>query len=198
MSTAEKKNEPKKLRTYTADLLALETHFLKAVRRQRDADALKDEKVIELFHELDKMLSGHVESLETQVDRLGGSVASDIKSKLASFAGSVAGLIDRARTDSVSKMLRDDYTALSMITIGYTMLHTHALAAEDHGLAEVTQNHLANCTGMITEISKVVPLTVASELIDDSGRAEEIGNKALKNTQYVWSPDVVNREPVIV
>lgn len=198
MSSAEKKNEPNKLRSYTSDLLALETHFLKAVRKQRDSDAVKDEKVIELLHEIDKMTAGHTESLKLQVERLGGSVTSEIKSKIASFAGSVTGIIDRARTDTVSKMLRDDYTALSLITIGYTMLHTHALAVEDHGLADVTQNHMANCTGMITEISKVVPLTVAKELIEDADRAEEIGRKALENTQAMWSPDVVNREPVIV
>ena len=198
MSSAERKNEPKKLRSYTSDLLALESHFMKAVRRQKASEVVKDKTVIELFHELDKMTSAHVESLETQVDRLGGSVTSEIKSKLASFTGSVAGLIDRARTDSVSKMLRDDYTALSMITIGYTMLHTHALAVEDNVLADLTQNHLIDCTGMITEISKAVPLTVAAELIEDADRAEEIGRKALENTQNAWSPDVVNREPVIV
>lgn len=196
MSTEEKKN--KTLKTYTSDLLALENHFMNAVKKQKSSDLVKDEKVIDLLHEMDKRVSGHVNSLETHLDRLGGSVKSEIKTKLASFTGSVAGLIDRARTDSVSKMLRDDYTALSMITIGYTMLHTHALADEDFGLAEVTQNHMANCTSMITELSKLVPLVVAGELIDDAERAEEVGRKALENTQAAWRPEVVNQDPNIV
>lgn len=186
------------LQTYTSDLLALENHFMNAIKKQKTSDQIKDEEVIELLHELDKKASSHVKSLERHVDRLEGELKSDIKTKLASFAGSIAGLIDAARNDTMSKMVRDDYTALSMITIGYTMLHTHALAEEDEILAELTQKNLTDCTSMITEISKVVPLAVAREMIDDADRAEEIGNKALENTQAAWKPDVVNQEPQIV
>ncbi|NBC25383.1 MAG: hypothetical protein GVY08_00840 [Bacteroidetes bacterium] len=186
------------LQKYTSDLLALENHFMNALKKQKTSEQIKDEKVIELLHELDKMTSSHVISLEHHVDRLGGELKSDIKTKIASFAGSLAGLIDAARTDTMSKMLRDDYTALSMITIGYTMLHTHALAEEDELLAELTKENLTNCTTMITEISKVVPLAVAREVTDDADRAEEIGNMALNNTQAAWKPDVVNQEPQIV
>ena len=190
--------ENKSLRRYTSDLLALESHFMNAVKKQKTSDELKDENAIELIHELDKMSSEHVKSLERHVERLGGKMTSDIKTKIATFAGSVAGLIDGARSDAMSKMLRDDYTALSMITIGYTMLHTHALAEEDELLAELTQKQLSDCTNMITEISKVVPLVVAEEVIDDPKRAKEIGQKALDNTQSAWKPAVVNQEPQIV
>lgn len=186
------------LRTYTSDLLALETHFMNAVKKQKSSELVKDEIVIELLHELDKTVSKNVAELETHLEKLGGKTKEDIKTKLASFAGSVAGLIDKARSDTISKMVRDDYTALSMITIGYTMLHTHALADEDDSLAVLTGNHLKNCTNLITEISKVVPMAVANEIIDDSERAEEIGRKALDNTQKAWKPDVVNREPEVV
>ncbi len=194
MSTKENKS----LRKYTSDLLALESHFMNAVKKQKSSDELKDENAIELIHELDKMSSEHVKSLERHVERLGGKMTSDIKTKIATFAGSVAGLIDGARSDAMSKMLRDDYTALSMITIGYTMLHTHALAEEDELLAELTQKQLSDCTNMITEISKVVPLVVAEEVIGDPKRAKEIGQKALDNTQSAWKPAVVNQEPQIV
>ncbi|REL38113.1 hypothetical protein DYD21_05730 [Rhodohalobacter sp. SW132] len=194
MSTEKKKD----LRTYTSDLLALEKHFMNAIKKQKASDKVKDDRVIELMHELDKMVSTHVKSLERHVDRLGGEMKSDIKSKIASFTGSVAGLMDSVRSDTVSKMMRDDYTALSMITIGYTMLHTHALAEEDELLADLTTEHMTRCTSLITEISKVVPLVVASEMIEDEKRAEIIGQKALENTQAAWKPDVVNREPEIV
>lgn len=194
MSTEEKNS----LRKYTSDLLALENHFMNAVKKQKTSEQIKDEEVIELLHELDKMTSSHVKSLERHMDRLGGNRKSDIKTKIASFAGSIAGLIESARNDTMAKMVRDDYTALSMITIGYTMLHTHALAEEDELLAELTKKNLTNCTIMITEISKVVPLAVAREMIDDAGRAEEIGNKALENTQAAWKPEVVNQKPQIV
>ena len=47
---------------------------------------------------------------------MGAEVKSTVKSKIASFTGSVAGMIDTVRDDALSKMLRDDYAALSMIT----------------------------------------------------------------------------------
>lgn len=194
MSTENKES----LKTYTSDLLALETHFMNAVKKQKSTESVKDNNVIELLHELDKAVSKNVEELEKHLDTLGGKTRGDIKSKLASFAGSVAGLMDKARSDTVSKMVRDDYTALSMITIGYTMLHTHALADDDETLAELTGKHLRTCTNLITEISKVVPLAVAHEIIDDKEKAETIGQKALDNTQKAWKPDVVNSAPEVV
>lgn len=194
MSTENKES----LKTYTSDLLALETHFMNAVKKQKSTESVKDNNVIELLHELDKAVSKNVEELEKHLDTLGGKTRGDIKSKLASFAGSVAGLMDKARSDTVSKMVRDDYTALSMITIGYTMLHTHALADDDETLAELTGKHLRTCTNLITEISKVVPLAVAHEIIDDKEKAETIGQKALDNTQKAWKPDVVNNAPEVV
>lgn len=190
--------EKKSLRKYTSDLLALENYFMTAVKKQKTSEKVKDERVIEMLHEMDKRVSGHVDTLESHLNRLGGKTKEGLKSKIASFSGSVAGLIDGARNDTMSKMMRDDYTALSMIAIGYTMLHTHALAEEDEELAELTREHLGNCTSMITEVSKVVPLVVAVELMDDPERASEIGRKAMENTQAAWKPEVVNREPEIV
>jgi len=186
------------IKTYTSDLLALETHFLNAVKKQKSSESVKDEIVIDLLHELDKTISKNTSELETYLDSFEDKTLNDIKSKLASFAGSVAGLIDNARSDTVSKIVRDNYTALSMITVGYTMLHTLALAYGDESLAEISENHLKECTNMVTEISKVVPLAVANEVIDDKDKAEEIGQKALHNTQQAWKPDVVNQEPELV
>lgn len=186
------------LKTYTSDQLALETHFLNAVKKQKSSESVKDEIVIDLLHELDKTISKNTSELETYLDSFEDKTLDDIKSKLASFAGSVAGLIDNARSDTVSKIVRDNYTALSMITVGYTMLHTLALANDDESLAEISEKHLKECTNMVTEISKVVPLAVANEVIDDKDKAEEIGQRALHNTQQAWKPDVVNQEPELV
>lgn len=186
------------LKSYSSDLLALEKHLLNAVKQQKTSDKITDEEAIEVLHQLDKTLSLHVTNLEKEVDRLGGKLPSDLKSKVASFAGSLAGLIDSARKDPASKMMRDNYAALSMITIGYTMLHTLALAAEDPIMIELTENNLADCTIYITEISKVVPLVVARESVEDSDKAEEVGKEALKNTQAAWKPEHVNSGPGIV
>lgn len=112
--------------------------------------------------------------------------------------GSVAGMIDSVRNDARSKMLLDDYAALSMITIGYTMLHTHALSDENENLTELCKSHLEDCTILITEISKVIPIVMSYEINNDTDRAEEIGSKALGNTQAAWKPGQVNKKPEIV
>lgn len=191
------KEENISLRKYTEDLHALENHFLKAVKKQKSSSKVKDEDVIDLLHEMDKIVSGHVKSLGRHVERLGGEFKADLKTKIASFTGSIAGLIEGAQQDTVSKMIRDDYTAMSMIAIGYTMLHTHALAEEDQILAEMTQNHLTDCTALVTEISKIAPLVVSRDVIHDKDRAEDIGRKAVENTQHAWKPEVVNRKQIV-
>jgi len=190
------KNE--NIKTYTSDLYALERHFMNAVKKQKVSDKATDKRAVELLNELDKTASSHVQKLEAELDQLGGELKSTVKSKLASFTGSVAGMIDSARDDALSKMLRDDYAALSMITIGYTMLHTHALSENNEKLTELSNSHLRDCTILITEISKVVPIVTSFEINSDTEQAEKIGKKALENTQAAWKPEHVNSDPEIV
>lgn len=188
----------KSMRVYSSDLLALERYFLKAVKKQKESDTVTDTNAIDLLHTLDKKISHHVDELEQQVERLGGDIKKDIKSKLASFTGTLLGLVDNARQDPLSKMLRDDYTTLSMLSIGYTMLHTLALGVGDDGLSELSKNHLSDYTQLVTEVSRIVPIVVSRETIDDKEKAEQIGKKALENTQALWSPGHVNKQPHIV
>lgn len=95
-------------------------------------------------------------------------------------------------------MLRDDYSVLSMLAIGYKMLHTAAIAGHKEDFAEMTENYLSTVARLITEISKAVPMVVAREMIDDSGLAVEIGKKAVKNTQKAWSVENINAGPEVV
>ena len=103
---------------------------------------------------------------------------------MASAAGKVAGYIDTARGDAASKMLRDDYTALSMIASGYTMLHTAALGAGNDELAEFTKESLTRIAQLITDTSIVIPHVVAEEL-----EISDIANEAENNTQQAWDPE---------
>ena len=66
------------LRTYTSDLLALETHFLNAVKKQKSSEFVKDEIVVELLHELDKTVSKNVTELEKHLETLGGKTKDNI------------------------------------------------------------------------------------------------------------------------
>jgi hypothetical protein len=192
------KEKKKELKDYSADLLSLESHLMKAVKKQKTSDRVKDSDAIDLLHEIDKTLSEQVMKMESHVNRLGGELMSDLKEKLATFTGSVAGMIDNFRTDPTSKILRDDYTALSMLSIGYTMLHTVALANDDSLLAELTDSHLSELTQLVAEVSRVIPLVVARETIEDPVWAEEIGKIALENTQEAWAGENIKEGPSII
>jgi hypothetical protein len=187
-----------KIKDYTADLLTLETHLFNAVKKQRTSDKANDSDAMELMNELDQILRNQINTLENHLDQLGGGRKSDLKELLGSFSGLAAGLIDTVRKDPVSKMLRDDYTALSMLATGYTMLHTHALAYDKDDLADIALKHLGEITPVITEISRVLPLVVARESNDlDSDKAEEIGQKAMENTQKMWKAEQIKKEPIV-
>ncbi|MFO7798694.1 hypothetical protein [Rhodohalobacter sp.] len=187
-----------KLKDYTADLLTLETHLFNAVKKQRTSERASDNDAMVLMNELDQILRNQINALESHLDKLGGGRKSDLKELLGSFSGLAAGLIDTVRKDPVSKMLRDDYTALSMLATGYTMLHTHSLAADDNELSEIALNHLGEITPVITEISRVLPLVVARESNDlDSDKSEEIGRKAMENTQKMWKAEQIKKEPTV-
>ncbi|PWN07310.1 hypothetical protein [Rhodohalobacter mucosus] len=188
-----------KLKDYTADLLTLETHLYNAVNKQRTSDQAGDADAMELLNSIDRILRSQIDALENQIDRLGGGRKSDLKELLGSFAGLAAGLIDSVRKDPVSKMLRDDYTALSMLATGYTMLHTHALGMDDQELAELSVNHLGEITPVITELSRVIPMVVARESTGlDKSTAEEIGRKAMEETQKMWRAGQIDKEPVVL
>jgi hypothetical protein len=192
------KPEKETLRDYTTDLLTLETHLLNAVKKQKSSEKVRIGEAIELLHVLDKTLSVHTTVLEKKVKEMNGERKSKIKSKIGSFTGQIAGLVDTVREDPVSKMMRDDYCSLSMIAIGYTMLHTLALAANDKELAELSSDNLSDIAQLITETSRVVPVVVALETTDDEEKASKIWKEALENTQNAWSAENIADRPEIV
>lgn len=192
------KPDKETLREYTADLLTLETHLLNAVKKQKSSEKVRIGEAIELLHVLDKTLSVHTTVLEKKVEGLNGERKSKIKTKIGSFTGQIAGLVDTVREDPVSKMMRDDYCSLSMIAIGYTMLHTLALAGNDKELAELSSGNLSDIAQLITETSRVVPVVVASETTDDEQKAKKIWKEALENTQDAWSVENIADRPEIV
>jgi hypothetical protein len=104
------------------------------------------------------------------------------------IAGVAAGLYDKVRHDPVSKMLRDDYTALSLTAISYTMLHTTALALQKQPLADLAQRYLKDITPIIVDISQVIPGVVLKDLEDNEVMIDRaVGQEAVRKTQQAWS-----------
>lgn len=176
--------EKETLKTYTTDLFTLIKHTHKAVKTQQTSSKLSNQKASDLLHQIDLTLSHQMEQFKTMDEFQNDGTKSSIKEAIASFSGAIAGAIDTQRNDAVSKMLRDDYTALGMIATGYTMLHTAALGANEESLTEFTKESLTSIAALITRTSEVIPHIVAEEL-----DISEVAEQAEANTQECWKPE---------
>jgi ferritin-like metal-binding protein YciE len=181
------------LQQYVSDMLALERHIHEAVSRQKhDATVQKHPQASSLINRIEETLDEHIEHLEQHIELLGGEVTKPIKDAVSAVAGVAAGLYDKVRSEQISKMLRDDYTALGLAAISYTMLHTTGLAMGDPRTADIALRHLTHWTPLITEISEVIPSVVTKELADNGATVSPtITQEAVRNTQHAWSREVI-------
>jgi|ERR1700694_407053 len=187
-------NEEHSLATYVSDMLAVERHIQKPFSVQaKDDDFAKYANARALVTRLDKLAERHADALKSALDTLGGHEASAVKSAVTDVLGGVAGVIDKIRKTKVSKSLRDDYTALSLCTVSYTMLATTALSYGDARVASLAQQHLGDYTKAVMDISDAIPEVVVQELADlglsvQQSAADE-GRKIARNA---WAPDAVS------
>lgn len=183
------------LQQYVSDMLALERHILEAIERQAADDRLSlHTQASTLITRIQGHLNAHITHLEQQLTGLGGEATSPVKEAVVAVAGVAAGLYDKVRTDPVSKMLRDDYTALNLAAISYSMLHTTGLAFNDFATADLALRHLKDLTPCIVEINEIIPLVVAREISDEGTLVDTaIAQDAVRNTQAAWSQEVVQQ-----
>ncbi len=178
------------VRHYVSDMLATEKHIHEAVKRQAEDESTKQQpEASRLVNQIEQTLQSHINQLERHSEQLGGS-STGLKDAVTSTLGAMAGLYDKVRSKQVSRMLRDDYTALSLAAIGYTMLHTTALALNDHTTSDLALRNLKDITPLITQISQVIPGVVASELTEDHPNLNmSSGHEAMRNTQEAWNAE---------
>ncbi|MDZ4718695.1 MAG: hypothetical protein SH847_09585 [Roseiflexaceae bacterium] len=180
------------LTKYVSDMLTVTKHIHEAIERQRnDAEVKQDQDAYPIINRLDGILESQINALESHLTSIGGDTGSPIKEAVGSVLGVFAGLLDKVRTDTVSKMLRDDYTALSLQAIALTMLHTTGLALKQPETAALALSQLHDITPVIVDISEIIPLVVVRELANDSETIDmRVGDTAIQNTQKAWSRDV--------
>ena len=183
----------KNLQSYVNDMYSVEKHVLEAVERQAtNKDVQQKREAYQVIQQIQGALRQHVHVLDQHLDQLGGR--STVKSAVASVTGVAAGLYDQVRTETVSSMLRDDYTALSMVAVASTMLHSTALALKDQMTANIALQHLKDVTPLITEISKVIPIVTVQDVHDDVKTADtSVAQQAIRNTQEAWDAKHINQ-----
>lgn len=185
------------LRDYVSDMLSVEKHCLESIARQtRDEKFRCFPNAYEILTRIESTLRTHTIALDQYLAAIeDGGAESKLKKAAASAVGAIAGLYGKIRLeDPVSRSLRDDYTALNLAAISYTMLHTTARALNVSRVADLALQHLNDLTPVIVALSRVIPEVVAKELSAEGKVLEPSAwHDALANTQGAWSSEVTGR-----
>ena len=179
------------LQKYVSDMMAVEEHIGSAVKRQSEDETLSkhNPQASQIIDNIVQITQRHERELKSHLEAIGGDPAKGLKEVATAALGSLAGLYDKVRTESVSKMLRDDYTALNLATVGYTMLHTTGLALNDQATASLALRHMKDYTPIIMQFNEIIPSVVVADLRDNGAMVNESTiQRAVNNTQEAWKP----------
>jgi ferritin-like metal-binding protein YciE len=175
---------------YLGDMNAVETHIEEALDRQLNmfSDLPEVAAAVQGFHDMVKAQRDHVQSvLDSSPDNSSTNAVKDLGSSLL---GKAAGMLDKVRTESESKALRDDYTAFNLAAVSYAMLYTTAEALGNQQVAELSEKHLRGYAGAIQKINHLIPQVVVHELSKDghaakadaAGKAQAVIDRAWQQT----------------
>ncbi len=169
------------------DLHALETHGHQAISRQVDDLRGKNHPAaLRACESFKQTLESHINSLDARLKALGGSPTTPLKEAVTAAAGFVAGLYGAIRNEAASKMLRDDYTFLSLDAISYLMLHTTALGLGDADTARLCEQGYRDCAGMIIAIDRLMPDLVLDELRQDGFQVADVSAECHRLIAQSW------------
>lgn len=162
MTDAEKKINHE-ISDWLGDIVALEKHVEEAMDHQIKLD-VSDADLKATFQKFHDTVKASMDRAESYQKQYGSTAGNPVVQKGSELLGKAAGLIDKLRSDSVSKALRDDYTAYNHVAIAYTMLHTTAMAFEDEATMQFAEQGLRTYAGMITDINHMMPVAVLHDI----------------------------------
>jgi ferritin-like metal-binding protein YciE len=184
-NVAQNKNEV--INSYITDMLALEDHIEKAVRAQLN-DLEDYPEVTRDLKQVLRKVEQHVSDLNELSERRKAKGPADVIKKAGSAVlGLGAAAIDLVRTEGLPKNLRDDYTAFSLATIGYLMLHTTALSLEEREVAQLARQHFADYAQSVTLLHNVIPGAVIRFLREEGLPVQESVLPQISQTiEEIW------------
>lgn len=182
-TTAVDEKGQKTIADYVGDIVALESHIEEALDHQLEStkDDTNAHQSIQRFHD---MVKANRDLMKAHQENVGSTGGNPVIEAGASVLGKAAGLIDKARAEGISKMLRDDYTAFNHAAISFTMLHTTALALGDQQTATMAAKGLRGYAGAIQEINHIISDSVVRELKNDDHTIAD-PNAAQENREAV-------------
>jgi hypothetical protein len=168
-------------------MLALEDHIEKAIRGQ--LEDLKDyPNVTGELKQVHHTIEHHISDLKQLSERrIGGGPSDLIKRAGSAVLGLGAAAIDLVRREGLPKNLRDDYTAFSLASIGYVMLHTTGMALDDREVAELARQHFSDYAEAVTRLHNIIPAAVVQYLKEDGLPVREgVVPEISRTIEEVW------------
>ena len=146
-------------------MLSLEEHVRLPFEAQlNDKDLASYPTAQTLLRRLSDTSNAHIDALKSLLEQTGGHEAQPVKSAVSATAGFIASAIDKMRKTQIAKGLRDDYTALSLCTVSYSMLLSTANAYGETMVAQTAQQHMRDYAQLIMEIGTAIPEIVVYDL----------------------------------
>ena len=175
---------------YVNDVLALERLIKEAITSQsKDDNVCAHHETSALVKKIAACTETRMNDMKELSEALGGG-AGAIKETVAAVAGVFAGLYDMVRKHPVSRMLRDDYTALALASTAYSMLYTTAVALRSDQVATVAKRGLCKVAPLVLQVSHLIPAIVVAELADDHPDVNHAAiDDAREATACAWSPN---------
>ncbi len=187
MADATTEKNQKTIADYVGDMNAVESHIEEALDRQLDmfADLPNVATAVKGFHDMVKAQRDHVQQVLDGLPKESNTNA--VKDLGSNLLGKAAGMLDKIRTESQSKALRDDYTAFNLAAVSYAMLYTTADSLGNRAVAEMSKNHLRGYAGAIQKINDLIPEVVVHGLTKDGHRADTtVVGRAQKVIDEAW------------
>lgn len=152
------------LADWLGDVVTLESHIEEAMDRQLTLKPGNQEvaDAIRRFHDTVRASKYRAQDFQKELGTPGGNVVVKTAGELL---GKAAGLVDKVRKDSVTKALRDDYVAYNLAAISYTLLHSTALALEDHKTAAFAQQGLTTYAKLVQDVNEIIPQAAVDDLV---------------------------------
>lgn len=174
------------------ELRALERYTLEALELQQYEDDLEHhQEAANLIAQAVEVLRNHITRLDLRITTLAGTTDA-LRAATSSMSGAFSGFFSKIRSHDTSKMLRDDYTLLSLASIGYVMLHTSALALRRTDVAEMAMQHHQDLAPLVQEIALTLPHLVLRNLSRSFG---SLNSAAAENTVLIASQTIVPDTP---
>ena len=175
------------LTTYITDMHALVNHGVRTCDLQ--LQTFKDDHhpdALATITEIRRTLEGHLTLLDERAKALGGKTTQPIKDAVTAVTGVAAALISAVRAEPASKALRDGYTYLGHVAIGYLMLFTTASGLTDRETAALAERGYRDAARLVMQIDRVIAGVVIQELREDGLPVANVTDETWSMVVQAW------------